>query len=95
MSAIKDQLTNTTYQIDNTDIISNKGVPQGAVLSPTLFNIYVNPLLTSLTNARISTLAFADDIVTIAHGEVELRRCIRIINDWSSQFEIHLNKTKS
>ena len=84
MQAIKDQLVDTTYCIDDEEVASNKGVPQGAVLSPTLFNLYVNPLLVNLTNARISTLAFADDIVTIAHGEIELRRCIRVINEWSA-----------
>ena len=95
MHAIKDQLIDTTYHIDDEVVLSNKGVPQGAVLSPTLFNIYINPLLRRLSDARIKTLAFADDIAAITHGELELRRCINIVNKWSDEFQIHLNKQKS
>lgn len=40
----------------------HKGVPQGSVLSPILYNIYVGDL-NSNTNSKIKTLQYADDIV--------------------------------
>ncbi|XP_053976399.1 uncharacterized protein LOC128875092 [Hylaeus volcanicus] len=42
-----------------------KGVPQGAILSPTLFNIYINGLQKKIDDERTFTLLYADDIVIV------------------------------
>lgn len=61
------QLTNTR--------VSRKGTPQGAVLSPTLFNIYLGGIRSAIP-AQISVLQFADDIVTIKPPRITRRRRI-------------------
>ena len=70
------------------------GVPQGAVLSPTLFALYINDLVSEL-NSNSKCFAFADDLVIIAEGEFQLDLAIDKIERWSNTNGIEVNKTKS
>ena len=57
-------INNAKFQIGRKKI--RKGVPQGGCLSPILFNIYINPLITTLRETGVQVLAYADDIVFLA-----------------------------
>ena len=55
---------------------------KGCVLSPTLFNIYVNDLITALESAevgvlilknRVTCLLYADDAALVAEKEADLQ----------------------
>ena len=95
MATLGDFLRNTVINYSNHRIDTNVGVPQGAVTSPTLFNIYIDSLVSELTRTTLRTLAFADDIVFVAKGEVELKKAIEVIEKWSSNSGIYLNRSKS
>jgi hypothetical protein len=45
------------------------GCPQGGVLSPLLWNLVVDRLLTVLNGPGFSKFGYADDIVIIVHGK--------------------------
>ena len=68
------------------------GVAQGQVLSPTLFNLYINDLLVDLTNANIKVLAYADDLVFVSNNQIELYRGLSILEKWSQDNGIRVNK---
>ena len=70
------------------------GVPQGAVLSPTLFALYINDMLTDLNRGN-TCYAFADDLVVICKGRSNLDRAMNIIENWSPLNGIAINKAKS
>lgn len=76
------------------------GVPQGSVLGPTLFLIYVDDLCRlKLTQAK--TLAFADDTALMFHGKtwteaMDLaRKGLATVHDWLQNNLLTLNVAKT
>eukprot|EP00917_Polyrhabdina_sp_WS-2016_P030843 GHVP01065739.1.p2 GENE.GHVP01065739.1~~GHVP01065739.1.p2 ORF type:complete len:168 (-),score=28.55 GHVP01065739.1:1349-1852(-) len=63
-----------------------KGVPQGGVLSPWLFNLGLDTLLFSLQEMQehheIQTFAFADDLCLLGSNEESLQKCIDVCENW-------------
>ncbi len=70
------------------------GVPQGSVLGPILFVIYVNYLTANLT---IGHLLYADDVKLIAPQKQAdaLRSSLVASSKWSEDWELILNPSKT
>ena len=88
-------LTNTTSSCGDTTFKTGKGFLQGGVLSPTLFNVYIDTLLLKLDELDATILAFADDLVNTTEGEIELFKGMELIRAWSRDYNIEINNDKS
>ena len=79
---------------------ANKGVVQGGVLSPMLFNVYLEEALS--TNAKLQEmvnrgdlLAFADDMLILTNSKVEMTQAIQELDRLSDVWNLKLNNSKS
>ena len=88
-----------TIKLGKEYIRSNKGVAQGSIISPALFNIFVEDLAETLqkeTGIPLDDLLFyADDLLTLSSNQNQLKKCIQIIEEWSNANGMSLNKKKS
>ena len=72
-----------------------KGVQQGAVLSPSLYNIYFDTLLKELEASTVSRHAWADDLAFVCHSQNDLETALTTVNKWCSKMGMLVNKEKS
>ncbi|KAK6016759.1 hypothetical protein OSTOST_17752, partial [Ostertagia ostertagi] len=64
---LKELLTGRTFQVRINSVLSDtfpvrSGIPQGGVLSPTLFNIYTADLIPRLEEIGVTCKQYADDL---------------------------------
>ncbi len=72
-----------------------KGTPQGAVLSPLLANIYLNPLDHLLADAGFAMVRYADDFVILCKTREEADRALALVACWVEENDLTLHPTKT
>ena len=92
---IQDQRTSFPYT----------GVRQGCVLSPILFNLYINELPKlfeetqdsdpfNLSSSIINSLLYADDLVILSQPQSGLQNCLNTLHTWSKKWLLEVKFKK-
>jgi len=71
------------------------GVPQGAVLSPVLSNVYLNPLDHLMAEDGFEMVRYADDFVVLCRSEFEAEVALQTVRKWVEQAGLTLHPTKT
>ena len=72
---------------------------QGSPISPYLFDIYVETLIEKIRNEGAlreeCVIMYADDLAVVCYNELNMRKVIEIIKEWSGEKGLSINKKKS
>jgi RNA-directed DNA polymerase len=71
------------------------GTPQGAVISPLLSNIYLDPLDQQMARQGIEMVRYADDFVILCRSEAEAREALERVQQWTTQAGLTLHPVKT
>ena len=71
------------------------GAPQGAVLSPLLSNIYLNPLDHGMARRGYEMVRYADDFVVLCRTRQEAEAALEEIRVWTAQAGLTLHPRKT
>lgn len=87
------------------EILIKKGVRQGCILSPILFNIYSEEIFNQISEHtsisiqinghRINNIRYADDTILIAENEQDLQTLLDKLNEVSISLGLKINKNKT
>lgn len=108
-SSIYDFITNRTFTVNHSTFSSDvyqlqNGVPQGSILSPLLFSLFINDItkaISEATNNTITPLLFADDIVLVPNAKIgkrsinDMKLAIDSINEWANKWYVSFSAAKS
>lgn len=72
------------------------GSPQGAIISPLLSNIYLDPLDHAMAAAGMEMVRYADDFVVLCGSEEEASRALEQVREWmrGAGLTLHPEKTR-
>ena len=110
-SVIEDMYTDSKICARNDGILTEpfhikKGVLQGNVLSPTLFNIFINdikevlqhddsPYINKALDTRTPCLLYADDIVLLSTTKIGLQNQMDRLYEYCQSWGLSINRTKT
>lgn len=76
-------------------IRANKGIPQGAVISPLLANIYLNEFDHILAHSDLKLVRYADDFVVLANSQERIISAYYQVEQILADFQLELHQQKS
>lgn len=72
-----------------------QGTPQGAVISPLLANLYLDPLDHGMAAQGFAMVRYADDFVILCRSADEAARALRAVQTWVAEAGLTLHPTKT
>jgi RNA-directed DNA polymerase len=72
-----------------------QGTPQGAVISPLLSNIYLDPLDHAMAAEGFEMVRYADDFVVLCRSEAQAAQAVATIAAWTAQAGLTLHPDKT
>ena len=93
-------LTERRHMVSLEGVVSNEarvgsGVPQGSVLGPILFVLFVNDIPDVVENTNVKLKLYADDVKLYAEiensdGHIEIQEALRRISEWAAEWQLSL-----
>jgi RNA-directed DNA polymerase len=75
--------------------VPETGTPQGAVISPLLANIYLNPLDHLLADRGFAMVRYADDFVILCRTREDADEALAVVRGWVEDNGLTLHPTKT
>lgn len=74
---------------------TERGTPQGAVISPMLANLYLNPLDQEMEGRGRKLVRYADDLVVLCRSREEAEAVLDELREWTGKAGLTLHPTKT
>jgi RNA-directed DNA polymerase len=74
---------------------TERGTPQGAVISPLLANLYLNPLDHEMARRGWAMVRYADDFVVLCRTKEEAETVLAFLREWTGAAKLTLHPTKT
>jgi RNA-directed DNA polymerase len=74
---------------------TERGTPQGAVISPLLANLYLNPLDQQMAQRGWTMVRYADDFVVLCRTKEEAQTVLTFLSEWTAKAGLSLHPTKT
>ena len=74
---------------------TDKGTPQGGVLSPLLANIYLNPLDHVMARKGWEMIRYADDFIILCKSQEQAQQALQEVRQWVEPAGLILHPTKT
>jgi RNA-directed DNA polymerase len=72
-----------------------QGTPQGAVISPLLSNIYLDPLDHLMAGNGFEMVRYADDFVVLCRSPEDAAAALAVVGEWTAQAGLTLHPVKT
>ena len=91
-------LTNRTQRVYANGVLSSSlpithGVPQGSVLGPVLFSLYINSLPDAITPVKV--VMYADDAVILTNSGLAMQSLLPSLHNWCKENSLTVNDNKT